>query len=75
MNKGKHFAVLNHLQTNGSISTWEAINLYKATRLSAIIFDLRKKYDITTVILQGSPEDENSGFAVYKYGGMKVDQT
>lgn len=75
MNKGKHLAVLNHLQTNGSISTWEAINLYKATMLSAIIFDLRKKYDITTVILQGSPEDENSGFAVYKYGGMKVDQT
>lgn len=35
--------ILNHLKTNGSISSMEAINLYGATRLSAIIFEFRRK--------------------------------
>lgn len=35
--------VLNHLRENGSITSWEAIQQYGATRLSAIIFNLRKK--------------------------------
>lgn len=35
--------VLNHLREKGSITSWEAIQLYGATRLSAIIFNLRKK--------------------------------
>lgn len=34
--------VLKHLLTHGSITSWEAIKLYKATRLSAIIFELKK---------------------------------
>lgn len=34
--------VLNHLKTNGSITSWEAITLFRATRLSGIIFSLRK---------------------------------
>ena len=39
--------VLAHLQTEGSITSWEAIQLYRATRLSAIIFNLRDEgYDI-----------------------------
>lgn len=38
--------VLNHLQTYGFITSLEAINLYGATRLSAIIYNLRRKYDI-----------------------------
>lgn len=41
--------VLEHLQINGSITSLEAIELYGATRLSAIIFNLRKRgYDIIT---------------------------
>lgn len=35
--------VKEHLEKNGSITTWEAISLYGATRLSAIIFNLRKR--------------------------------
>ena len=35
--------VLKHLQKRKSITTWEAIMLYKATRLSAIIHSMRKK--------------------------------
>ena len=38
--------VLEHLQHNGSITSWEAIEEYGATRLSAIIFNLRKNHKI-----------------------------
>ena len=34
--------VLQHLLMYGSITSWDAIKLYKATRLSAIIFELKK---------------------------------
>jgi len=33
--------VINYLKRNGSITTWEAIEQFRATRLSAIIFNLR----------------------------------
>lgn len=40
--------VLWHLQDYGSITSWEAIEEYGATRLSAIIYNLRKAgYPIT----------------------------
>ncbi len=39
-------AVLKHLEIFGSITSWEAIKEYGATRLSAIIFNLRHKYDM-----------------------------
>ncbi len=42
--KGKSKAVRMHLEEKGSITTWEAIQLYGATRLSAIIYNLRHKY-------------------------------
>lgn len=35
--------ILNHLQKNGSITSWEAIQKYKCTRLSHYIWSLRKK--------------------------------
>lgn len=37
----KHFKVKNHLLKNGTINSWTAIELYGATRLSAIIYNLR----------------------------------
>lgn len=44
--------VLEHLQKNGCITSLEAIELYGATRLSAIIFNLRKRgFNIETVDL------------------------
>ena len=39
----KHFQVKNHLMKIGTIDSWTAIELYGATRLSAIIFNLRKE--------------------------------
>lgn len=53
MNKTK--AVLQWLQTGAGISSMEAIKQFGATRLSAIIFDLRKKgYDIEMVWCNGT---------------------
>ena len=40
--------VESHLLKKKSITSWEAIELYGATRLSAIIFILRDKWDIIT---------------------------
>ena len=44
MNKTK--AVLLHLQEFGSITSWGAIKEYGATRLSAIIYNLRHRYNM-----------------------------
>ena len=60
----KHQKVLEHLKTHGSITSWEAIQLYRATRLSAIIFNLRKHYDIDTLMCEG--EDSRYGKYIYK---------
>ena len=47
INKTK--AVMLHLQEFGNITSWEAIKEYGATRLSAIIFNLRHKYDMNII--------------------------
>lgn len=39
----KTTAIANHLIEKKTITTWEAIKLYGATRLSAIIYNLRYK--------------------------------
>ena len=44
--ENRHQKVINHLKEHGSITSWEAIQLYRATRLSSIIFNLRKHYII-----------------------------
>ena len=47
-------AVLDWLKTHASISSMEAIQSFGATRLSAIIFNLRSKgYNIETVMVDG----------------------
>ena len=47
MNKTK--AILLHLQKYGKINAWESIKEYGATRLSAIIFNLRHNYDLNII--------------------------
>lgn len=44
----KTIAIREHLLQKGSITSWEAIKEYGATRLSSIIFNLRKTMDIKT---------------------------
>lgn len=47
-------AVLDWLKTGAGISSMEAIKNFGATRLSAIIFNLRKRgYNIETVMVDG----------------------
>lgn len=41
--------VIEHLNLYGSITSLEAIDLYGATRLSAIIFNLRHRYNLNIV--------------------------
>ena len=46
--------VLKHLKEKGNITSWEAIQKYGATRLSAIIFNLKDKgYEINTLMIDG----------------------
>jgi hypothetical protein len=64
----KHAQVKKHLLKKKSITSWEAITLYKATRLSAIIFNLRntEKMDIkTTSIATKDINGNNCTFAKY----------
>ena len=67
--KSKTKKVLDHLIEKGSITSWEAINLYGATRLSAIIFNLRKKgHLISTVdILETDRYGDDVKFAKYYF--------
>lgn len=47
-------AVLDHMRTNGSITSMEAIENYGATRLSGLIFELKKQgHCIITEMQQG----------------------
>lgn len=59
--KTKANLVKAHLIKKKHITSWEAITLYKATRLSAIIFNLRKGgYKITTTPLTTKDSNGNS---------------
>jgi hypothetical protein len=52
--RGQRNAVLNHLKSGKSITSREAYDLYGATRLSAIIHDLRcMGYTIHTILVDG----------------------
>lgn len=65
MNKTEQ--VLTHLKDKGSITSWEAITLYRATRLSAIIFNLRRRgHNIISVEAEHTNQDgDTSHFARY----------
>ena len=65
----KHFQVKKHLIEKGWIDSWTAIELYGATRLSAIIFNLRNSgYNIESI--DNSCYDRNQeicNYTTYKY--------
>ena len=59
--------VLAHLQRDGSITSWDAIQIYRATRLSGIIKVLRDEgYNIDSVVIEKS-----SGAVNYIYKGKE----
>jgi predicted membrane GTPase involved in stress response len=65
--KTKSGQVKSHLFEKGKIDSWTAIELYGATRLSAIIFNLRKRG--FEIISQPTTVKDRNGnlcnFAVY----------
>lgn len=64
-------AIQLHLIEKGNITSWEAIKEYGATRLSAIIFNLRKKgMDIRTERIEFTDRFGNkANYAKYIYEG------
>lgn len=66
-------AIKEHLLEHGSITSWDAINLYGETRLSDVIYKLRKKeYDIRTIMVEFTDRYGNVGnYANYVYKGDK----
>ena len=67
--KSQSDAVLWHLKTYGSITSYEAIKEYGATRLSSIIFNHRKEgYDIDSMPLTKKTRfGRNTTIAQYIY--------
>ena len=67
--KSQSDAVLWHLKTYGSITSWEAIKEYGATRLSAIIFNYRKYgYNIESLPMKVKTRfGRNTKIAKYTY--------
>lgn len=65
MNKTQQ--VLTHLKDKGSITSWEAITLYRATRLSDIIYRLRSQgHNIISVEAEHTnKEGDSTHFARY----------
>ena len=66
-------AILKHLQEKGSITSFEAISLYGATRLSGIIYSLRKAgYNITTELRAVKNRyGRATSIAIYRLGDVK----
>ena len=77
-NSGKRMAsktalVLDHLKKYKTITSWEAIEKYGATRLSAIIYNLRKKYYIDSIDkIYTDKYGDTSTFTEYIYCGEIV---
>lgn len=72
--ENKSNKVLEHLKEHNTITTWEAIQLYSATRLSSIIYNLRKRgYNIESRWLEQEDKYGNTTrYTLYtlKGGGM-----
>ena len=67
--KSQSDAILWHLKQYGSITSYEAIKEYGATRLSAIIFNHRKEgYDISSMpLIKKTRFGRNTTLAKYIY--------
>lgn len=65
--------VKKHLTTKKSITSWDAIKLYKSTRLSSIIHNLRNDgWNIETKeVSQKDTNGNHCTFAKYIYKGKK----
>jgi len=61
-------AVFAHLKKGKTITSWQAFELFRATRLADIVFKLRSRgYDITTFLI----ESNGTRYAKYKLEKQK----
>lgn len=60
--------VLEHLVTYKTITSWEAIQKYRASRLSVIIFNLKERGHIIETEMVRS---EEGPYAIYHYLGVR----
>lgn len=63
--------VLEHLQKYKTITPKEAYFEYGSMRLGAIIFNLRKEYNITTKMIVVATKHGTSRVAQYQFVGKK----
>ena len=65
--------VKEHLLEHGSITSWEAIEEYGATRLASIICNLRRDgFDIRTIMVEFTDRYGNtSKYANYVFKGVE----
>nr|DAO90225.1 MAG TPA: helix-turn-helix domain protein [Caudoviricetes sp.] len=64
--------VEQHLKTYGSITSWEAFELYGITRLSARIYDLRRENEIMSKPMSTTNRFGNTvNYVKYVYMGAK----
>ncbi len=71
--KTKIQEILEHLQTHKKITSWEAIQLYRVTRISAVIFTLKESgFLIETETVKSKDNNGNAvNYAVYHYRGTR----
>lgn len=70
--RGQSKALINHLKAKGSITSMEAFNLYGITRISALIFSLRDRYNIETVMIDTTNRyGEHTRYGRFYYRGEK----
>jgi hypothetical protein len=70
--RGQSKALINHLKAKGSITSMEAFNLYGITRISALIFSLRDRYNIETVMVDTTNRyGEHTRYGRFYYRGEK----
>lgn len=70
MSTSKTTKILLHLQKYKTINTWDAFMSYGVTRLSSVIFNLRKTYNISaTMHHETDPYGNAVCYAEYKYLG------
>ena len=70
--RGQSKALINHLKTKGSITSMEAFKLYGITRISSLLFSLRNRYNIETVMMETTNRyGENTRYGKYYYRGEK----
>ena len=65
--------ILEYMKEHGSITPQDALRKFSVFRLASIIFNLRKTYDIETVIEEGKDADGNKvEYARYIWKGATV---